>query len=95
MRGLGIDLAGPEVANVPADEQDAPVLPWGGLAALPYPVQGNRVVPGFGARTACFVRYERDAIREGHYVTYQLDEPKRQIGEFCSDIAAGLVPTVK
>ncbi len=91
---LGLDLAGPEVPNVPFDQMDSPVLPWGGLVQLSYPVQGNRTVNGV-VRTACVVRYDRDPIREGHYVSYQLDAPKRQIAEFVTAIAAGQMPVVK
>ncbi len=91
---LGLDLAGPEVPNVPEDQMDSPVLPWGGLVQLPYPVQGNRLVGGT-TRTACVVRYQRDAIMEGHYVSYQLDAPKRQIAEFVTAIAAGKTPVVR
>jgi pimeloyl-ACP methyl ester carboxylesterase len=86
---LGVDLAGGEVPNIPATEQIVPALPWGGLKELAYPAGGNR-----NGKTAIVVRYERD-IREGHYVSFQLDEPKRQIADFLSDIAAGKTPIVK
>jgi hypothetical protein len=93
--GLGLDLAGPEVLPNPPDQQDATVLPWGGLQALPYSVQGNRQLPGGLTRTAVFVRYEHDTVLgDGHYISFQLQAPKDQIGEFASDVSAGRVPNV-
>ncbi len=86
---LGVDLAGGEVPNIPATEQIVPALAWGGLKELPYPAGGNR-----NGKTALVLRYERD-FREGHYVSFQLDEPKRQIADFLTDIAAGKTPIVK
>jgi hypothetical protein len=90
---LGLDLGGPEIPNVPLDQLDSTALPWGGLVQLPYPVQGNRTYAGL-TRTACVVRYEHD-FREGHYVSFQLDAPKRQIADFVTAIAAGQVPNVQ
>ena len=57
-------------------------------------MQGNRTTPAGLARTAVVVRYAEDGIREGHYVTFQLDEPRRQILEFLDDLANGRTPTV-
>lgn len=87
---LGADLVGGEVAGIPTTEQIVPALPWGGLKELPYPASNNR-----NGKTSVVLRYEKDPIREGHFVTFQLDEPKRQIGEFLSAISAGQVPVVK
>jgi hypothetical protein len=95
MLSMGVDFAGPEVQFAPPDESLLPALPWGGLRQIPYPVSGNVTLPGGGVRTACVVRYQRDWIREGHYVSFQLSEPKRQVREFLSDLAAGTVPVVK
>ena len=49
----------------------------------------------FGPRKMGMVRCAEDDIREGHYVSFQLDEPKRQIVEFLAAIKAGAVPTVR
>jgi pimeloyl-ACP methyl ester carboxylesterase len=93
---IGTDLVGPEILPNPLDEQDAPCLPWGGLQQLPYPVQGNRTLANGLVRTAVVTRYEHDTVgrTDGHYVTYQFQAPKDQIGEFASDISAGRVPNV-
>ena len=90
---IGLDHVGPDPGPT-ADEQLLPVLPIAGLDHLSYPVQGNRVTPA-GTRTAVVVRYPEDGIREGHYVSFQLDAPKRQMGEFLDAIVAGTVPTVR
>jgi len=90
---MGADLAGGDPAPTP-DEQVAPALPWGGLAVLPYPLGDNRVLPDGTRRTAVVVRYLPD-FREGHYVSVQRDEPKRQIREFVEALARGQAPMVR
>lgn len=90
---IGVDFVGPDPGPTP-DEQVLTALPYGGLAHLPYPVQGNRTINGL-TRTVTMVRYPEDGIREGHYVSFQLDEPKRQIGEFLDAINAGTTPEVR
>ncbi|MGE0707232.1 MAG: hypothetical protein AB7N76_16530 [Planctomycetota bacterium] len=91
---IGLDFVGNDPAPTP-DEQLLPVLPLANLAQLPYPVGGNRLLPSGERRTAVVVRYPEDGIREGHYVSFQLDEPKRQVREFLDALVAGQVPTIR
>lgn len=88
----GVDLAGGDPAPG-SDEQVAPVLPWGGGAVVPYPVSLNRTLPDGSRRTAVAVRYLPD-FREGHYVSVQRPEPKRQIREFVQALGQGQAPTI-
>jgi len=97
---LGVDMVGPDVTEIPPG---VPVGPEGqiiqrielaGGRQLDPPVAGNINVPGQGARTAAVVRYPEDGIREGHYVAFQREEPKHQMGCFLEDLAAGKVPTI-
>jgi hypothetical protein len=91
---IGVDFVGPDPGPTP-DEQVLPVLSYGsGMAHSPYPLQGNRVIGG-QRKTVAMVRYPEDGIREGHYVSFQLDAPKRQIGEFLDAIKAGTVPEIR
>ncbi|MGE0707231.1 MAG: hypothetical protein AB7N76_16535 [Planctomycetota bacterium] len=91
---IGLDFVGGDPARTP-DQQLLPVLPLANLAQLSYPTQGNRVLPNGDRLTDVVVRYAPDGIREGHHVASQLDEPKRQIREFLTDLAQGAVPTVR
>ena len=92
--GIGVDLAGPDAGQGPA-QQLTPVLEWAGLRQLDYPVRGNRTLPDGSRRTAVVVRYPADSVQlDGHYVAFQLLEPQRQVVEFLRGIRAGEVPTV-
>lgn len=92
--GMGVDLVGPD-AGADAAHQLAPVLPWAGLRQLPYPVRGNRTLADGSVRTAAVVRYPADSVQlDGHYVTFQLLEPQRQVVEFLRGIRRGEVPTL-
>lgn len=88
----GVDMAGSDPGPTPA-EQVMPVLPWGGGSVLPYPASLNRVLPDGSRRTALVVRYLPD-FREGHYVSVQRDEPKRQIKEFVQALGQGQAPVI-
>lgn len=88
------DLAGPEVGPR-AQDQVAPILPWGGQRQLPYPAGGNVTLPSGEVRTCVVVRYLEDGIFDGHYVIVQRPEPKRQVAEFLEAIAAGQTPIVR
>jgi hypothetical protein len=97
---LGVDMVGPDVTEIPPA---TPVGPEGqilqrielaGGQRLDPPVSGNFMVQGQGSRSAAVVRYPEDGIREGHYVAFQREEPKHQIGCFLEDLSAGRVPRV-
>ena len=88
----GADLGGSDPAPTP-DEQVAPVLPWGGGAVLPWPISENRLLPDGTRRTAVIARYLPD-FREGHYVSVQRPEPKRQIREFVEALGRGQAPVI-
>lgn len=95
LRALGVDLAGEEVGAT-AKETVFPAIALGGAQQLGYPVQGNRQVEGQGERTAVVVRYAPDpgTDLDGHYVTFQREEPKHQYGCFLQNLAEGKVPVV-
>ncbi|MBZ0253721.1 MAG: hypothetical protein K8I02_10315, partial [Candidatus Methylomirabilis sp.] len=71
---LGVDMVGPEVGPFP-DGQILPAVLLAGGRQLPYPASLNVEVPGQGPRTAVVARYEEDGVREGHYVSFQREEP--------------------
>jgi len=91
---LGVDLVGPDVGQTPA-ERLQPVLPWGGLQELSYPASANVLLPSGQRRTGVVARYLEDGIREGHHVAFQLDDPRRQIVEFCEALDRGRTPVVR
>jgi hypothetical protein len=91
---IGLDFVGPDPGPT-ADERILPVLPLRNLAEQPYPFGGNRTYPNGDVRTGVVVRYAEDGIREGHYVSFQLSEPKRQVREFLNDIEQGTTPIVR
>jgi hypothetical protein len=90
---LGVDLAGPDVGPIPSDGLTS-ILPIGNLRQLPYPASLNVTTPQ-GPRTGVAVRYHDDGIREGHYVIFQLDAPKRQVTDFLDGISSGTAPVVR
>ncbi|MBI4208458.1 MAG: hypothetical protein HY538_01965 [Deltaproteobacteria bacterium] len=91
---LGVDLIGPEVAENPED-QLLPVIELAGGDQLSYPASGNFFVPRQGPRTAGVVRYLEDGIRHGHWVAFQLDEPKQQYGYFLETLIRDGIPTIE
>ncbi|MAR90069.1 MAG: hypothetical protein CML06_04195 [Pseudomonadales bacterium] len=95
LMAVGMDLAGPDLG----DTYDSSLLPHMSIAGtrqLPYPVSGNRMVPGQGERTAVVVRYENTHRPDGngHHVTFDLDAPKHQYGCFMEHLAQGRTPIV-
>ena len=90
---LGTDLVGMDV-GAPEDR----IEPWielrGRMRRAP-PVRAN-VMTSAGARTAGVVRWLPDFDDGGHYVTFQLDGPKRQYGCFLETLLSDPegVPTI-
>ncbi|HAU16328.1 MULTISPECIES: hypothetical protein [unclassified Ketobacter] len=95
MLAVGVDLAGPDLGDT-YDTTLFPHLEIGGATQLPYPVVNNVEVPGQGPRTAVVVRYENYVLpdRNGHHVTFDLEETKHQYGCFMEHLAQGRAPVV-
>lgn len=89
LRALETDFAGLELA-LPEDEQLLPSLQWSGLTQLQYPVSANHS----SGRTVGVVRYPEDGIKSGHYVTFQYEAPKHQIGCFLESITKRDTPVI-
>lgn len=94
VQAIGLDFVGTDPGPSP-DLQLLPILPVADLDLLSYPVSGNRTLTGGQTRTAVVVRYPEDGIREGHYVSFQLDAPKLQSRDFLSAIKAGTTPVIE
>jgi hypothetical protein len=94
VQAIGLDFVGSDPGTSP-DLQLLPILPVADLDLLSYPVSGNRTLANGQSRTAVVVRYPEDGIREGHYVSFQLDAPKLQSRDFLSAIKAGTTPLIQ
>ena len=94
VQAIGLDFVDQD-PGPSAEFQLLPILPVADLAHLAYPVGGNRTLPNGEQRTAVVVRYPEDGIREGHYVSFQLDAPKAQVRDFIRQIRAGQVPQIQ
>ncbi|KAA3612424.1 MAG: hypothetical protein DWQ01_04565 [Planctomycetota bacterium] len=91
--GLGVDFAGSEVGPYPGG-QVLPAMLMAGAQQWNFPVALNLPVPNHGARTAVVVRYLQDALQHGHYVTFQLEEPKHQYGCFLETLLSRGFPEI-
>lgn len=94
VQAIGVDFVGSDPGTSP-DLQLLPILPVADLDLLSYPASGNRTLASGQTRTAVVVRYPEDGIREGHYVSFQLDAPKLQSRDFLSAIKAGTTPVIE
>lgn len=89
----GLDLAGPELDDGPAELAPQPklhdVLKFSGRRAVPLPVRGNR-----DGTTAVVVQHAEDGVEDGHEVMFQLPAARAQYRRFLESWAAGEVPEV-
>lgn len=90
IRGLGSDMAGPEL-DVPLQDSLLLAAMKAGHVAYAVPMQGGNGALG---ETSAFVRYPQDEIMTGHHVFTQREEPKHQAGCFLQELAAGQTPSV-
>lgn len=87
---IGADLVGEDV-GAPQDRIEQAVT-LAGRNVVAAPVSENVETPS-GPRTAGVVRYLPDGDDQGHYVTFQLTEPKHQYGCFLETLLSG-TPTI-
>jgi hypothetical protein len=87
---LGLDLAGPELDDTPAEIKGlaplGPLLPLVGRSKIPLPAASN-IGPGV---TAVVTQHPSDGIEDGHEVVFQTDPPKHEYRCFLQGLVAGL-----
>jgi len=90
IRGLGSDMAGPEL-DVPSEDSLLLTALKAGRVAYDVPMPGGNGALG---ETSAFVRYPQDDVMTGHHVFIQHEEPKHQAGCFLQALSAGQTPSV-
>lgn len=95
LTSLGVDLAGNDV-GVSEDDTVLYYMQRGGAVQHAYPIGSNKLIPSYGSRTAVTVRYAPDTTTEldGHYVAFQLEQPKHQYGCFLQNLSEGKPPVI-
>jgi hypothetical protein len=90
---IGLDLAGPELDQSPAEPAGqtliSTLLPLAGRSAITLPASGNVSLTGGGKATGVVVQAPGDAIEDGHEVVFQTDGPKHQYQCFLASTLAG------
>jgi hypothetical protein len=87
---LGLDLAGAELDDTPAEIKGlaplGPLLPLAGRSQIGLPVSGNISA----TVTAVVTQHPSDGIEDGHEVVFQTDPPKHEYRCFLLGLVAGL-----
>ncbi len=79
---IGVDMLGDSQTTDPYQRLEDAIRFAGDDILTTEPVRGNRSRPDGSPLTFAVVRYEKDPIREGHYVSFQRDDAKHDYGCF-------------
>jgi hypothetical protein len=94
---LGLDLAGVELDNGPAEihglDPVGPLLPLSGRSQIALPVTSNQKLSTGTIFTAVVTQHPSDGIEDGHEVVFQTDVPKHEYRCFLLSLLTG-VPKV-
>ncbi len=79
---IGVDMLGDSQTTDPYQRLEDAIRFAGNDLLTTEPVRGNETRPDGSPLTYAVVRYEKDPIREGHYVSFQRDDAKHDYGCF-------------